>query len=64
MRKYERVEMIRCDLAPWNGHSVSTSSTVAPHARQRGGNTPLTTARPRRGKRDGSVATSCIAAHH
>ena len=44
--------------------SASTSPTVAPQFRQRGGNTPSTTARPSRRRAVGRVAVSCIAAHH
>jgi hypothetical protein len=46
------------------GHRASGSPTVAPQARQRGGNTPSTTARVSRRNRVGRVAASCIAAHH
>jgi hypothetical protein len=45
-------------------HSASISSTVVPQARQRGGSTPSTTARPKRRNRPGTLAASCIATHH
>jgi hypothetical protein len=45
-------------------HSVSGSSTIAPQARQRGGSTPSTTARPIRRSWTGKVVESCIALDH